>query len=288
MNNYKSYKGFTLAEISRLGILAQQEIPNRVWNDKKLFPLPQGARNGFSKHAAFTLAEVLITLGIIGIVAAMTIPTLVANYQKKQTLVKLKQTYSILSQALTMAQVEHGDTSTWDVSGIRGGDALDPNFPKEEKLTDFSQKYLLPYMKVAKDFGYTTGSAIGYDGRYTPISGKYYNNQGYMFLLSNNVYVSVLLGGRCWEYDDDGSCIVRKFGNIVFLVDVNGFNKPNTMGKDLFYMQFDVVEKKFSMMGSDTDRTALLNTCKTDSGSQFCGQLIFIDNWQIKDDYPWY
>ena len=288
MNNYKSYKGFTLAEISRLGILAQQEIPNRVWNDKKLFPLPQGARNGFSKHAAFTLAEVLITLGIIGIVAAMTIPTLVANYQKKQTLVKLKQTYSILSQALTMAQVEHGDTSTWDVSGIRGEDSLDPNFPKEEKLTNFSQTYLIPYLKVAKDFGYTTGSAIGYDGRYTPITGTYYNNQGYMFLLSNNVYVTVALGGRCTEYDDDGNCIARQFGNIVFLVDVNGFNKPNTMGKDLFYMQFDLVKKKFSMMYSNTNRTTLLNTCETDSGAQFCGMLIFIDNWQIKDDYPWY
>ena len=41
---------------------------------------------------AFTLAEVLITLGIIGIVAAMTIPTLLAKYQEKQTVTKLKQT----------------------------------------------------------------------------------------------------------------------------------------------------------------------------------------------------
>ena len=49
---------------------------------------------------AFTLAEVLITLGIIGIVSAMTIPTLINNYQKKVTVTRLQQTYSMLNQAL--------------------------------------------------------------------------------------------------------------------------------------------------------------------------------------------
>ena len=42
---------------------------------------------------AFTLAEVLITLGIIGIVAAMTLPTLIGKYQKKQTVTQLKKAY---------------------------------------------------------------------------------------------------------------------------------------------------------------------------------------------------
>ena len=46
---------------------------------------------------AFTMAEVLITLGIIGIVAAMTLPSLVGNYQKKQTAMQLKK--SLLSYA---------------------------------------------------------------------------------------------------------------------------------------------------------------------------------------------
>ena len=81
-----------------------------------------------SKKAAFTLAEVLITLAIIGIVAALTIPTLITNYQKKQTVSKLKQSYSIISQALTMAQAEHGDTTTWDVAGIYGTSTDDTNF----------------------------------------------------------------------------------------------------------------------------------------------------------------
>ena len=48
---------------------------------------------------AFTLAEVLITLGVIGVVAAMTMPSLVANYQKKVWVNQLKKTVSVMNQA---------------------------------------------------------------------------------------------------------------------------------------------------------------------------------------------
>ena len=48
-------------------------------------------------QVGFTLAEVLITLGIIGVVAAMTMPTLMTNYQKKSTATQLKKTYATIS-----------------------------------------------------------------------------------------------------------------------------------------------------------------------------------------------
>lgn len=47
----------------------------------------------------FTLAEVLITLGIIGVVAAMTMPTLINNINNKQNIAALKKAYSLISQA---------------------------------------------------------------------------------------------------------------------------------------------------------------------------------------------
>ena len=60
------------------------------------------------KKVAFTLAEVLITLGIIGVVAAITIPGLVADYQKKVLVAQFKKSYSNLSNALNLVQAEYG------------------------------------------------------------------------------------------------------------------------------------------------------------------------------------
>lgn len=56
--------------------------------------------------SAFTLAEVLITLGIIGVVAAITIPTLVNNIQDQQWKTAYKKAYSTLSQALLSANTD--------------------------------------------------------------------------------------------------------------------------------------------------------------------------------------
>lgn len=45
----------------------------------------------FKRILSFTMAEVLITLGIIGIVAAMTLPALIQKYQKQETSARLKK-----------------------------------------------------------------------------------------------------------------------------------------------------------------------------------------------------
>ena len=62
----------------------------------------------FRKIRAFTLAEILITLGIIGIVAAITIPMLITNYQKRLTLTRLQKHYAQLNQVIKLIDEEHG------------------------------------------------------------------------------------------------------------------------------------------------------------------------------------
>ena len=56
------------------------------------------------KKVAFTLAEVLITLGIIGVVAALTIPNVVSNYKKKVVETRLAKLYSVLNQAVELSE----------------------------------------------------------------------------------------------------------------------------------------------------------------------------------------
>ena len=70
---------------------------------------------------AFTLAEVLITLGIIGVVAAMTLPTLIAKYQEQVTINHLLKTYSMLSQAVQRMQTDYGTIDTWGLTNTNTG-----------------------------------------------------------------------------------------------------------------------------------------------------------------------
>ena len=58
------------------------------------------------RRVAFTLAEVLITLGIIGIVAAMTMPSLITNYQKQRAVTQLKKSYTNLAEAVKRSELE--------------------------------------------------------------------------------------------------------------------------------------------------------------------------------------
>ena len=68
---------------------------------------------GNLKSAAFTLAEVLITLGIIGVVAALTLSMIIPNLEAKKTEAKLKKFYTVIAQATRQSEADNGDWSNW-------------------------------------------------------------------------------------------------------------------------------------------------------------------------------
>ena len=99
-------------------------------------PTPSLIRDGKSDNisllrrkckAAFTLAEVLITLGIIGVVAAMTMPTTIAKFQHKALETAFKKTYSSLMQAMIYAEPEL-------IFDITGGGVVGDNSEFYKKL----------------------------------------------------------------------------------------------------------------------------------------------------------
>lgn len=65
------------------------------------------------KKFGFTLAEVLITLGVIGVVAALTLPSVVANYQKQKTVSFVKKFYNEINNAIKLSVAENGDVDLW-------------------------------------------------------------------------------------------------------------------------------------------------------------------------------
>lgn len=66
-------------------------------------------------NKGFTLAEVLITLGIIGIVAAMTLPALTAKYRKHVVVTRMQKFYTVFNQAIKISELENGEMDTWDM-----------------------------------------------------------------------------------------------------------------------------------------------------------------------------
>jgi len=73
---------------------------------------------GQAARLGFTLAEILITLGIIGVVASLTLPTLIQSHRKQVVENKLQKFYSIINQAVKMSEIDNGDKNTWIIDNI--------------------------------------------------------------------------------------------------------------------------------------------------------------------------
>ena len=247
-----------------------------------------GLDNFPNSFSAFTLAEVLITLGIIGVVAAFTLPTLINNYRKTVAVNQLKYAYSTLSQVFTMAQKDYGQMSEWDIESNFVFDMDSDAQEVNDSLRNFAHKYMKPYLKVMIDCD--TGSSKKSQCDY-PIyleKGVLANTQqgktnDYRFITNNGMIIHLL-------YDNNKV----NYGNGIFLwVDINGKQKPNTYGEDLFCMYLKNSRNKFYMYGIGETRENLLNGhvrgCTHPTSwiqGQWCGALIQHDGWQIKDDYP--
>ena len=292
-SNMMNYKSETLRKnrtfFTKSKIL--EKVVKRVQDDKKTHTshYTHLTHVTHSKKAAFTLAEVLITLGIIGIVAAMTIPTLITKYEKKHTAARLADTFGMLANAAGLAQAQYGDVSTWGFqkyywSEIEG----DVTVANSNITTEIVEKYFLPYLKISRNFGYAPLRNTGISEYKFP-NGHVYFNSGtslYSVILQNGVIVYFMMNNGLNEDET-----ARVFSNLLILMDVNGKKGPNMAGRDLFVAQLDAKSNKFRMNGDGYSMTTLMNFCGYDSAERnyrtlYCGALIKANGWKITDDYP--
>ena len=223
---------------------------------------------------AFTLAEVLITLGVIGIVAAMTLPSMIVKYQKKQAAVQLKKAYTTLNQAIICSEADNGPLSEWSINQP----ILDGND------TDYAKKaleYLQPCLNGAVIKYAYNSSALLY--RNKPVKNFMGVNSGgaplsrYFMVLNDGMVISV--------------SHINWVGIVpLFQVDINGAKGPNIFGKDVF--NFMIQDKKY-LTGQNYSRLTKekileKRCCKTcNTRGEECSVVIMEDGWEIKDYYPW-
>jgi prepilin-type N-terminal cleavage/methylation domain-containing protein len=228
------------------------------------------------KIHAFTLAEVLIVIGIIGIVAALTIPTLIKNYQKQLTAMKLKKSYSELKQIIKLSENDNGDISGWDFTSKVGD--------------EFSDKYIAPYIKSTKTVVPTLQKY-----KYKQSSGK---TESGLRISWNPVSCYQLLSGAT-------ICVLQtntSKDDEEIILDLNGYKAtPNQFGKDIFFIKICsnlgiILHQRNDGEACTTTRTAeqLKNgpsaysyQCNKTSRGMWCGALIQRSDWTIPKDYPW-
>ncbi|MBR6163629.1 type II secretion system protein [bacterium] len=167
----------------------------------------------------FTLAEVLITLVIIGVIAAITVPAIINNTNKQEYVSRLKKTYSTLSQATNSIIAEEGI----------------PRADKGGWATDIYKVYDLYKPKLLNSKDCPNGSGCWNTGSIYNLSGEPYND------YDNSTLPKLVLsdGTLIFFRETDNTC--GEYGCVWLWVDVNGVKKPNTWGKDMY--QFLVTEK---------------------------------------------
>lgn len=193
---------------------------------------------------AFTLAEVLVTLGIVGVVAAMTLPVLVGKYKEKVTLHKLETAYSQLSSAYAGLITEYGTPDLWEDTTFNGL-GIANMFAKKLRLKDIC----LTSSVRCHTFGDTNHyqSLNGYDiGSSTAIIGTVakFNDMLVFFRFDASNCRGWSMYG--WESVTKKSPYYHSCGTIY--VDINGNHKPNRFGVDVF--QFIMTDRKIVPTGT--------------------------------------
>jgi len=222
-------------------------------------------------------------LAIIGVVAAITIPGIMANHQKRTFETQFTKAYRTLQQVVNLAVAEHGDISTWNWQDTWTAESKD----------EFVKKYFLPHLSVAKyclaqseERGCFANENINLLNGKTSIFNLGATPGEPQFILSDGTSIGFNFVSNC----SDG-----KTNCLAIDVELNGAKKPNTLGKDFFKFSFYPKTGVFLPNGiiDPTTYNADTNTymrrtkeqidanCNKDGQGWYCPARIVLDGFKI-------
>ena len=228
-----------------------------------------------TKIFAFTLAEVLITLGIIGVVAALTLPTLIESYHIKATETQLKQTYSILQQIVELSVANDVNVSNFDTSAYSWlqnwfNDFVSPNLKVIRSCTKNVSGCWHPY-DVVKDLSKNGAWDERPNGMIGNIPLAFVDTQGRLYNLDLSADSTIT--------NTFGVNIPRGQYSMEIFFDVNGDKRPNIIGKDI-YIVIWAADRGLLPAGYDKAPNVVENNCLNGNG-YMCMQYVMQNNWDI-------
>jgi len=207
-------------------------------------------------YPAFTLAEVLITLGIIGVVAALTIPGLINNYKAHKLHSQFLKSYSTIQQAMKLMLSEDLSTNPKDyANSVEYSKAFSRFLNAPLNCTNKTNLPCYPYGKAADDKKYKNLQGSGPTAYFTADAGQFAMQDGSLIMLDYPNLAAIGVTGS----------------TVVIAADLNGYNnKPNKWGYDVFAFEFKddevipVGDARSSW--SDLDKYCSKNSTNRDNG----------------------
>jgi prepilin-type N-terminal cleavage/methylation domain-containing protein len=217
----------------------------------------------------FTLAEVLITLLIIGVVASLVIPSLINDTQRQEDYSKLLKAVSVIQTAGNLIRIENGGRMANVVNNSIDLANLFAEKMHYIKRCDSTASSPNCYMSNLENMYTLNGGLLG---NYTP-----YPYQGHSKIVTGDgiVYIFQVLSASCQDahYSENGQ--PRTCG--VVFADINGAKTPNTWGKDIFVIfinDYNVVISGNSHGNSPTSQCDITKTTDTWNGVTCAGRAI--------------
>ena len=205
------------------------------------------------RKTAFTLAEVLITLGIIGVVAALTLPALINNYEKSVVETRMQKFYTNINAALKLSIVENGDMVDW-------------TFPQDYYDTDGSEKFFNTYLKNNLQYLKTVPRVT----TSWPTNGIEVDlNDGSAFVLSDTWIT---------YYPNANKKQRSGVDSFIFIINKNG-NSVIPHGYDLKLNESTIKRVE--------DVSYSCNGKSRKAFNRSCAAYIMQNGWKIPEYYPW-
>lgn len=232
--------------------------------------------SGYLKKGT-AISETIFVLVLICVIVLISFGIVAANYNKNQTIVRLRNVYMTLSYAFSTSVIQNGKSTSWDI---------EPDLSERGSYT-FFQKYLKGYLPVARDCKNSTEEVCGFDFKELNGTDKSLNSNWTRFFLEDGSFIAL--------QSNSG----EKYKLVYIYVDINGKKHVNVVGRDIFIFVYWIknednpeLENHLLPFGNEYTMNELVqntneNNCNPTKNGNYCSALIIKNEWQIPRKYPW-